>query len=225
MPWSPANTAASTEFTVTTTELNQETEYFHEEKLAAEIIHYCPSGHFEDVRESDWFHGDVDFVVESGWMNGMTETEFGSKLPMTRAQFVTVLYRMEGEPDVTNTGVFKDIKAGEYYADAVYWAYANGITDGTTETTFDPEGKLTRSHLVTFMYRYGKHKGYDVSDKADISGFRDAKQIKDYALEPWRWSVAYGIVNGTTDDTLSPEDLTDRSQAAAIIHRFARNYL
>ena len=223
--WSSDNVAETTEFTVTFTELNQDAGYFFEEKVEGETIHYCPSANFQDVKETDWFHDAVDFVVEKGWMNGLKETKFGPNDTMNRAQFVTVLYRMEGEPAVTNTGIFEDIANGQYYTNAVYWAKEVGITTGATESEFEPYGLLSRSQLVTFMYRYAKYKGYDVSAKADLSGFSDANKIQDYALAPWSWSVANGLVNGYNATTLAPMDLTNRSQAAAIFQRFAENIM
>ena len=218
--------AGKTELTAQTRELGQNTDpQYAAERIQVILPHLnCPSARFVDVTERNWFHEDVDFVVEKGWMNGMSETEFGPEEPMKRSQFVTVLYRMEGEPATTNTGIFEDIKDGKYYTEAVYWALQAGITTGATETTFDPEGELTRSQLVTFMYRYAEYKGFDISGKADLSGFTDANRIQSYALEPWRWSVANGIVNGITDTTLEPRALTNRSQAAAIFHRIANQY-
>jgi len=216
-----------TELQVKIWELGNNTDPLHYEPEVIEVTlpHICPSARFEDVSESDWFHESVDFVVESGWMNGTSETTFRPNETMNRAQFVTVLYRMEGEPAVTNTGVFKDIGNNDYYTKAVYWALEKGITTGATSSTFEPYGLLNRGDLVTFMYRYAKYKGYDVSAAADLSGFRDANKIQVYALDAWKWSVANGIVNGYSADTLAPLDLTNRSQAAAIFQRFAKKFL
>jgi hypothetical protein len=210
--------------TIHTHELS-DVEYWTSEGVDLVLPHNCPSANFQDVKETDWFHEAVDFVVEKGWMNGLNSTKFGPNDTMNRAQFVTVLYRMEGEPAVTNTGIFEDIANDQYYTNAVYWAKEVGITTGATENEFEPYGLLSRSQLVTFMYRYAKYKGYDVSAKADLSGFADAGKIQDYALTPWSWSVANGLVNGYNATTLAPMDLTNRSQAAAIFQRFAENIM
>lgn len=180
----------------------------------------CPSERFVDVNEGDWWHEATDYVVEKGYMNGMDATHFGPALTMNRAQFVTVLYRMENSPAITSTGVFTDVPAGEFYTDAAYWALSTGITTGATLTTFNPEGKLTRMELVTFMYRYAAYKGYDTTATADLSGYRDADEILAFAVEPWRWSVTQGIVSGMTENTLAPMNLTNRAQAAVIFQRF-----
>ena len=138
---------------------------------------------------------------------------------MNRAQFVTVLYRMEGQPAVNNTGVFTDVPAGQFYTEAAYWALETGITTGATASTFNPGGQLTRTELVTFMYRYAKYKGYDVST-GDLSAYTDADKVPAFSTDAWAWAVSHGIVTGMTADTLAPMNLTNRAQAAVIFQRF-----
>ena len=196
----------------------------YDERLELALGHKCPSEHFVDVNEGDWWHEAVDYVVEKGYMNGMDTTHFGPGATMNRAQFVTVLYRMEGSPAVTNTGVFTDVPAGQFYTEAAYWALETGITTGATASTFNPGGQLTRTELVTFMYRYAKLKGYDLSATADLSGYRDESRILGFAVEPWKWAVTHGIVSGVTSDTLAPMNLTNRAQAATIFQRFDKTF-
>ena len=218
--WGKTTLEKETELTIRTTELNQGAAEA-EEKLVIEIPHvYCPSESFTDVNVGNWWHEPVDYVVDRGYMVGMSDTYFGAAETMLRAQFVTVLYRMEGEPEVENTGVFTDIIDGQFYTDAAYWALAAGITTGTDATHFNPAGKLNRTELVTFMYRYAKYKGYDISATADLSVFNDSDILPAYAQAPWSWAVTHGIVNGTSAVTLSPAALTNRAQAAAIFQRF-----
>ena len=189
------------------------------ENITVTLPHNCPSAHFVDVNDGDWWHEAVDYVVSKGYMNGMDATHYGPALTMNRAQFVTVLYRMEGQPDVNNTGVFTDVPAGQFYTDAAYWALEAGITTGATATTFNPSGQLTRTELVTFMYRYAKYKGYDLST-GSLSAYKDADQVLAFAVDAWSWAVKHGIVTGMTTDTLAPMNLTNRAQAAVIFQRF-----
>ena len=212
------NAESDTELTLTTLEDGSSTTV-SSEKLPVVLGHVCPSEHFVDVNEGNWWHEPVDYVVSKGFMNGMDATHFGPSKTMNRAQFVTVLYRMEGEPAVNNTGVFTDVPAGQFYTDAAYWALEAGITTGATASTFKPNGKLTRTELVTFMYRYAKYKGYDTTS-GDLSTFKDADKVLSYAVEPWSWAVHQGIVTGMTADTLAPMNLTNRAQAAVIFQRF-----
>ena len=182
--------------------------------------HICPSEQFVDVAADQWYHEAVDYVVSADYMNGMDATHFGPGLTMNRAQFVTVLYRMEGKPAVSSTGIFRDVPAGQFYTEAAYWALEAGITTGTGDgTTFNPGGRLTRTELVTFMYRYAKYKGYDTT-AGDLTAFRDAGQVLPFAVDAWGWAVSKRIINGMTSDTLAPMNLTNRAQAAAIFQRF-----
>lgn len=180
----------------------------------------CPSAHFMDVKEGDWWHQATDYVVQKGYMYGMSGTHFGPAVNMNRAQFVTVLYRMEGAPDVWNTHRFGDVPDGTFYTDAVYWALESGITTGTSDTTFSPSNQLTRTELVTFMYRYAMYKGYDAQTVENLNGYTDSDEILPFAVEAWKWAVHQGIITGMTSNTLSPMSMTNRAQAATIFLRF-----
>ncbi|MBR7178906.1 MAG: S8 family serine peptidase [Oscillospiraceae bacterium] len=218
------NESVTTDITVSTAELNAGT-YDYTAKIPVELTHVCPSAHFVDVSADHWFHEAVDYVVSAGYMNGMDATHFGPGATMNRAQFVTVLYRMEGEPKVSNTGIFTDVPAGQFYTDAAYWALEAGITTGTGDgTTFNPGGQLTRTELVTFMYRYAKYRGFDTAS-GDLSAYRDAGQVLPFAVDAWGWAVSKGIVSGMTADTLAPLALTNRAQAAVIFQRFDGAFL
>ena len=208
----------TTKLTVTTTQLGMDPTLI-EEPVTLTLPHICPSEGFVDVNPGDWWHEAVDYVVTKGYMNGMDAAHYGPAATMNRAQFVTVLYRMEGQPEVDNTGVFTDVPAGQFYTNAAYWALSAGITTGATATTFNPRGRLTRTELVTFMYRYAKRMGYDTAP-GDLSAYRDAGNVLPFAVEPWGWAVSHGIVTGMSADTLAPMDLTNRAQAAIIFQRF-----
>ncbi len=86
---------------------------------------------------------------------------------------VTVLYRMEQEPEITQESTFTDLEAGRYYEKAVHWAAANGIVQGRSDAIFDPNGFVTRQDLVTILFRYAGFKGYDVTARTDLSGYTD----------------------------------------------------
>ena len=193
------------------------------QEISLSLAHKCPSEQYVDVNEGDWWHEATDYVVSKGYMNGMDATHFGPGLTMNRAQFVTVLYRMEGTPAVNNTGIFTDVPDGQFYTEAAYWALESGITTGATASTFNPGGQLTRTELVTFMYRFAKYVGIDVT-AGDLSGYRDADQVLPFAVDAWSWAVSNGIVTGMTADTLAPMNLTNRAQAAVIFQRFDNTF-
>ena len=106
------------------------------------------------------------------------------------------------------------------YQAAVDWAAANGIVNGTSETTFDPNGTLTREQMAAILYRYAGLKGYDANQKADLSGYTDAGTISAYASDALAWTNAQGLITGVTDTTLAPKNSATRAQVATILMRF-----
>ena len=109
---------------------------------------------FTDIDSNEYYYKAVLWAVEKGITTGTTETTFSPSATVTRAQTVTFLYRYAGTPAVSGNNNFTDLEAGEYYVDAVQWAATNGITTGTTETTFSPADNCTRGQIVTFLYRH-----------------------------------------------------------------------
>ena len=172
---------------------------------------------------SQWYHYDVDFVLENKYMIGYSATEFGTNDPVTRGQIVTILYRMTGEPAVSGRSEFKDVPSGEWYCDAVIWGEKNGIVKGYGDGTFGPNDPVTREQLATFLQRYATYMNLDDKPSGSLNSFTDASKVSSWAMDPVKWAVGHGIVNGTTETTLSPQDTATRVQIAAMIHRFKMN--
>ena len=175
---------------------------------------------FLDVNEGDWFYDAVAYAYENGLMDGVGGNRFAPNSETTRAQLVTILYRLEGEPAVTGDLPFTDVEAGTWYTNAVGWAAQNGIVNGVGDDTFAPGNDLTREQLVTILYRYAESKGYDVSASADLAGYPDGEEIQAYAREAMAWAVAENIIQGMEDDTLKPAGNASRAQIATILMRF-----
>ena len=175
---------------------------------------------FTDVAESDWFYDAVRYAYENGLMGGIGDNLFAPNSPTTRAQLVTILYRLEGEPAVTGQSPFTDVEADTWYTDAVIWAAEEGVVNGVSATQFAPGNNITREQLATILFRYAQAKGYDVSSRADLSGFPDAGDILPYAQEAMAWAVAEGLLQGFEDDTLRPQGTATRAQIATILMRF-----
>ena len=175
---------------------------------------------FPDVAEGDWFYDAVRYAYETGLMDGVGDNLFAPNSETTRAQLVTILYRLEGEPEVSGTSGFTDVEADTWYTDAVAWAAANGIVNGVSETEFAPGTDITREQLATILFRYAEAKGYDVSARADLSAYPDADQIQSYAAESVAWAVAEGLIQGFEDNTLRPAGNATRAQIATILMRF-----
>ena len=175
---------------------------------------------FPDVAEGDWFYDAVRYAYETGLMDGVGDNLFAPNSETTRAQLVTILYRLEGEPEVSGTSGFTDVEADTWYTDAMAWAAANGIVNGVSETEFAPGKDITREQLATILFRYAEAKGYDVSARADLSAYPDADQIQSYAAESVAWAVAEGLIQGFEDNTLRPAGNATRAQIATILMRF-----
>ena len=171
---------------------------------------------FTDVPKTAWCRADVEYVWQHGIMKGISATKFGPDTKMTRAMFVTVLYRMEGSPSVEGMQIpaFTDIGAKWCY-DAIIWAYNAGVTLGKTATTFAPNDSITRAEIVTMVYRY--------SGSPTVSGvpnFTDAASVGAWARDAIIWATSVGVVNGYTDGSFGPNKTALRSEMAAMLHRY-----
>ena len=183
----------------------------------------APTEPFIDVAEGDWFYDAVVYAYQNELMDGVGGNRFAPNSETTRAQLVTILYRLEGEPAVSGDLPFTDVEAGIWYTDAILWAAQNNIVNGVSDTEFAPGDDLTRQHLVTILYRYAEAKGYDVSASADLSGYPDADQVQDYAQPAMAWAVAENIIQGMEDGTLKPAGNASRAQIATILMRFCED--
>ncbi len=182
---------------------------------------YCPSRQFADVDQTLWYHDAVDYVFTHGLMYGTTDTTFSPDDALTRAMFVTMLYRMEGKPEVKDAASFTDVPEGAYYADAVAWASANGVVYGTSETAFSPDAKITREQMAAMMRRYADYRKLTSSTWVDLGSYADASSISSWATESMQWAVASELMYGNTRNQLQPTANATRAQAAAILQRFA----
>ncbi len=171
---------------------------------------------FTDVKKTDWCYNDVKYVWQHDIMLGTSDTRFSPSSKMTRAMFVTVLYRLEGSPDITGMQIpaFTDIDIWAH--NAIVWAYNVGVTNGKTATTFDPNASITRAEIVAMLYRYAGSP--DVSGSLNV--FSDASSIGAFAHDAVIWATTLGVVNGYKDGTFGPNRTAQRSEMAAMLHRY-----
>lgn len=180
---------------------------------------------FTDVPASHWAHDDITYVYENDLMNGTDGSLFSPESTTTRAQVVTVLYRLAGQPAADWANPFWDVPASAWFHDAVTWAWENDITGGVSSTHFGAGNAVTREQLATFLYRYAQDQGYDTSARADLSGYSDAGLVSSYATEALSWANATGLIIGTTATTLSPQGSATRAQVATILSRFCQDVI
>ena len=180
---------------------------------------------FTDVPASHWAHDDITYVYENDLMNGTDGSLFSPESTTTRAQVVTVLYRLAGQPAADWENPFWDVPASAWFHDAVTWAWENDITGGVSSTHFGAGNAVTREQLATFLYRYAQDQGYDTSARADLSGYSDAGLVSSYATQALSWANATGLITGTTATTLSPQGSATRAQVATILSRFCQDVI
>jgi len=173
---------------------------------------------FEDVQITDWFYEAVRYSYYNGIFKGVTETTFAPKSLLTRAMFVTVLWRMENEPESDAELQFTDIANNAYYIEALKWAYENEIINGVSENTFAPNANITREQIATIIYRYAKYKGDDTEVNLALT-YNDKDSISSWATDAVRFCKATGIMEGDNNNMFNPKAGTKRSEAAAIAQR------
>lgn len=181
------------------------------------------TGSFSDVNTGNWYYSAVEYVAKKGIMTGISASSFGPNLDTTRGMIVTILYRLENQPMGTEAAAFSDVRAGQYYADAIAWANANGIVTGYGNGLFGPNDAITREQMAAILYRYAQYKEYDVSASAELTAFSDAASVSGYAVDAMKWANAAGLINGVTSSKLAPGNSAVRAQVASILMRFCEN--
>ena len=173
---------------------------------------------FTDLDKDAWYYDGVRYAVEAGLMNGTGAKTFEPDGKLTRAMLVTILYRLAGAPEVKTTVKFTDVPADAWYAKAVAWAAGQKITNGTTATTFDPNGNVTREQLVTLLWRYAG----EPKTEGKLDAFPDAAKVAPYAQTAFAWAVENGVIKGDLvgkTGYLAPQGEATRAQIAAIFMR------
>ena len=168
---------------------------------------------FLDVDGGRYYAGALQWAVDKGIVTGTTPTTFEPHRAMTRAEFATIQWRAAGQPTPSGANPFRDVPNGTWYTDAVVWMVEEGITTGTSATTFEPNRTLTRAECATFMWR---HRGRP--QRATVQNFNDVAGGRFYT-DAVGWMAADGITTGTTPTTFSPHDPVDRAQAVTFLHR------
>lgn len=176
---------------------------------------------FTDVKENDWFYDSVKYAYENDLMKGISNTEFAPDSDVTRAMFVTVIYRMENEPQ-TGKCAFTDVESGSYYENAVAWTNENGIVSGISEDCFAPNEPITREQMAAIIYRYAAFKGYDITTSSNTS-YTDNDNISDYAKDAVIWAAEKYVMTGNTDGSFAPKANTTRAQTASVFMRMVEN--
>ncbi|MCQ2419332.1 MAG: S-layer homology domain-containing protein, partial [Clostridia bacterium] len=194
------------------------------------VLSSCPTQGYSDVPGvSNWAHEGIDFCITRGIM-GSTSTArlvFEPGISCTRSMIVSILYRLSGEPDVTFEAAFPDVKAGQWYSNAVIWAYHNGVVKGYDTGKFGPNDIITREQMAVILKGYTENiLQQDTSASTTLDSFADCAKVK-WSKDYVSWAVAVGMISGKTqqDGTvlLDPQGNASRSEVASILMRFVQN--
>ena len=192
----------------------------------------CPGYAFRDMpAPGNWAHAGLDYCIYSGYINGLSATTVDPSGTCTRAQLVCILYRIQGEPKVVEgyelaklRAPFDDVPRGQWYTNAILWAKLTGIVNGTSATTFDPSGQITREQLAAILYRYtAKYAPDATGNAASLADYPDAGSVSAYARDAMAWAVGNGLIKGLPHgktDYLEPGGSTTRAQVATILMRY-----
>ena len=194
-----------------------------EEKPEDEPQAEVKTGSFRDVTSAHWAFASVERAAEMGLVTGYSDGTFRPDTPVTRAQFVLMLWRMCGKPAASKAASFADASA-DWYQDALSWAVENGYVNGTGEGTFSPNGKITRQEVVTILFRYsGGQSGQEVLLYSVYDGqYTDSGSIAPWAKSAMYWAIYNGVITGTSETTVSPAATATRAEVAAIFVRYAK---
>lgn len=176
----------------------------------------APEKLFADVSAEEYYYEAVKWASENGVTGGIGENLFGAKLPCTRAQIVTFLWRAAGSPEPKGMSGFVDVSADAYYAKAVAWAVEEGIVSGTSATTFSPDAVCTRAQSVAFLYRAFGEKVNKAAGFSDVSA--DA-----YYADAVAWAVENGVASGIGGGLFAPDQDCTRGQIVAFLYRAYQN--
>ena len=183
---------------------------------------------FEDVLEGQWYVNAVQFAYSNGIMNGKTATTFEPNGTLTREQFAQVLYNHAGKPAVTIENPFEDVKAGQWYVNAVLWAKENNIANGSTKDGkqyFGVGKNITREEMAIMLYKYAQLRGFDLTtDDTAIVGYKDTDKVSSYAKTAMNWAITQGVMSGKgaadapkSEKSIAPQGQATRAECASMI--------
>lgn len=197
-----------------------------EEKPADGAQEEVKSGSFRDVTSTHWAFASVERAAELGLVTGYSDGTFRPDTPVTRAQFVLMLWRMCGKPAAAKAASFADASA-DWYQDALSWAVENGYVNGLSDTRFGPDAPITRQQAMAILFRLnGGQSGTELT----LTGiyeqtFADSTTIASWAKDATWWAVYHELVSGVGGSRIAPEANASRAQIAAILLRYADQYM
>lgn len=179
----------------------------------------CPMSGYTDLNMGEWYHDGIHYCLDEGLMDGVDAGMFAPNATTSRAMIVTILWRLQGSPEAEAEETFTDVAPGDWYADAIAWAAAEGVAEGYEDGSFRPNDAITREQLAAMLWRYAASP----ETGGDLSAFADGDDTSDWAQQAMSWAVAQGLITGVDSDRLAPRGPATRAQTATILMRFAQS--
>lgn len=179
----------------------------------------CPMYGYTDLDMGAWYHDGVHYCLDEGLMDGVGSGIFAPNATTSRAMIVTILWRLQGSPEVEAAETFTDVAPDAWYAKATAWAVAEGVADGYGEGLFGPNDAITREQLAAMLWRYAARP----ESEGGLSAFADGAEVSVWAQQAMSWAVSLGLINGVDSDRLDPKGQATRAQTATILMRFAQS--
>lgn len=183
------------------------------------------------VKPGDWIYEGVKYVYENNIMSGVLKAngsiEFQPGVAMDRSMFAAVIYRMAGNPQVNYEPIFSDVPAGQWYSDAVVWAYKRGIVSGYPDGRFGVNDSITREQMARMLKGYADVQGYGTYERGSLDAFADASRVSDWASDYVKWAVGSGMLSGKVingQKYLDPLGNATRAECASMLKRFMEKY-
>lgn len=174
---------------------------------------------FTDVKAGAWYYDAIKAMYDKGLMNGESATLFAPNNKLSRAMLVTILYRMQNEPEVAANALFDDVAVGQWYTKAVAWASANNIVSGVGEGKFAPNDSVTRQEMAAMLCRYASATGLNTTATVNLGSFTDSNSVAAWAESAMQWAVGSGLIKGDENGALNPTGTATRAEVAMVIVR------
>ncbi len=174
---------------------------------------------FADVSSNDWFYEGVSFAWTNGLVSGTSATEFSPNLALTRGTLVTLLYRMENQPQAP-ANIFSDVASGSWYESAIAWAADQKIVSGMGDGTFAPDAEITREQIAVILYNYTSYKQGDTTVSGSAAAFADGNTVSDWAANAVNWALGKNLIKGVGDNMLAPQNSATRAEIVTILMRY-----
>ncbi|MBR2895550.1 MAG: S-layer homology domain-containing protein, partial [Oscillospiraceae bacterium] len=175
--------------------------------------------------EGEWYHEAVDYVYENGWMSGSDLLTFSPDQNAMRADAITALYRIAGEPEVSEVELPPtDVRQGSQYETALKWAYREGIVTGFQESAFAVFAAVSRQQLAVMLHRYAMISGEEICFDEDILlNCADTEMIAEWAYDAIAWAVSEGYFSCDSSGAIRPTEYATRAELAQVLMNFFKN--